>query len=116
MARRNAAAKRAREEQRPERDPLVFERRSWDREPKAGVAMGAFYDAFGDMSLSPVRIVDSSPVSVGIVCDLPAAPGSRVTLYGDNLPTPRVCGTVARCQRQGEGYRIGVRCDGDRAA
>jgi hypothetical protein len=68
------------------------------------------------MSLSPVRIIDTSPVSVGLECAVPAAPGSRVTLYGADLPTPRVSGTVARCQRRGEGYRIGVRCDGDRAA
>lgn len=97
-------------------DPHRLERRASPREKRSGSAMGAFYDAFGGMSLSRVRIVDSSRGGIGLLSDVPAAPGSRVTLYGDDLPVPRMTGIVARCQREGDAWRIGLRCDASLAA
>src|SRR5690349_17561644 len=97
-------------------DPFRLERRATGRDKGEASAMGAIYDAFGGMSLTRVRIVDTSRAGVGLVSDLPAALGSRITLYGDDLPVPRITGIVARCQRDGESWRIGIRCDTSQAA
>ena len=91
-------------------EPQPFERRHGQREGGDGTAMGAFYDAFGDLILTPVEIADWSRHGLGLICDAPVATGSRFTLYGDKLPVPHISGTVARCQRVGEKYRVGLQC------
>jgi len=97
-------------------DPIPFDRRGAKRVGAAGTVMGAFYDAFGDLVLTPVEIADWSRHGVGLICGTPVAPGSRFTLYGDTLPLPHLSGTVARCQRVGEKYRVGLVCEARLAA
>lgn len=96
--------------------PLLFDRRAARREPQAASAMAALYDAAGDVSLSPVKVVDAGRGGLGLLSPLPAAPGSRVTLYGDELPAPHMNATVVRCERAGKQFRLGVRCDARIAA
>jgi hypothetical protein len=95
---------------------IPFERRTSKREQSGGTAMGAFYDAFGDLVLTPVEIADWSRHGLGLICETPVAVGSRFTLYGDTLPLPHVSGTVARCQRIGEKFRVGLDCEARLAA
>jgi hypothetical protein len=97
-------------------DTYPFERRASKRKSTEGTAMGAFYDAFGDLVLTPVEIADRSRFGLGLLCDTPVAAGSRFTLYGNQLPLPHVSGTVIRCQRVGNRYRIGLSCESRLAA
>jgi PilZ domain-containing protein len=95
-------------------DPL--DRRGSRRQGGAGSAMGAFYDPTGDMTLIPIRLVDRSRGGLGISTPVPVLPGSRFTLYGDDLPIPHMYGTVVRCAGSPGDYRLGLRCDARLAA
>jgi hypothetical protein len=97
-------------------ETIPFERREAKRAGAKGIVMGAFYDAFGDLVLTPVEIADWSRHGVGLVCGTQVAPGSRFTLYGDRLPLPHISGTVARCVREGEKWRVGLVCEARLAA
>jgi hypothetical protein len=96
--------------------PLSMERRTARRQAGSGTAMGAFYDPAGDMTLAPVRLIDRSRGGLGITTEVPVAPGSRFTLYGDDLPIPHMYGTVVRCYGAPGAYRLGLRCDARLAA
>ncbi|MEX2218124.1 MAG: hypothetical protein WD749_05135 [Phycisphaerales bacterium] len=95
---------------------IPFERRAHKRDDRSGSAMAAFYDASGDLTLCPVTLVDRSCAGLGVLCEIAAAPGSRFTLYGSDLPVPHMQGVVARCDRAGRGFRLGLRCDARLAA
>ncbi|MBL9033052.1 MAG: hypothetical protein JNM80_15245 [Phycisphaerae bacterium] len=96
-------------------DAFRFDRRGLRRAVETGSAMAAFYDEDGAISLTRVDLVDSTPRGIGMMSPLEVEPGVRVCLYSGAWPMPHRAGIVTRCVPEGEGFRVGLRCD-DRAA
>lgn len=96
-------------------DAFRFDRRGLRRVAETGSAMAAFYDEDGAISLTRVDLVDSTPRGFGIVSPVEVERGVRVCLYSGAWPMPHRSGIVTRCEAEGEGFRVGLRCD-DRAA
>ena len=96
--------------------PFRFERRSEGRDEICGEAMAAFFDEEGALGLTRVRLIDSSSRGLGLVCPVEVESGSRFCLYSDATRLLHTTGVVARCEADGEDWRIGLRCDARRAA
>jgi PilZ domain-containing protein len=92
-------------------DSIKLERRVGDRKAQTGMAMAAFYDEDGALSLTRVRILDSSDGGMGLLCPVEVQPGVRFSLYSGTIPLPHLTGTVARCIRDRDEFRVGLRCD-----
>ena len=95
---------------------LPFERRAGERVDLSGGAMAAFYDEDGAFGLTRVELVDTSGAGIGMRCPVQVAPGVRFSLYSGSIPLPHQTGIVVRCSREGEEFRIGLRCDRRKAA
>lgn len=95
---------------------LPFERRSGERVGLNGGAMAAFYDEDGAIGLTRVELVDTSGAGIGMRCPVRIEPGVRFSLYSGSIPLAHQSGTVVRCSREGEEFRIGLRCDRRKAA
>lgn len=90
---------------------LRLERRSGERRAQPGAAMAAFFDEDGALSLTRVELMDSSPGGLGLRCPVEIEPGVRFSLYSGSIPLPHTTGVVARCEPDGDDFRIGLRCD-----
>lgn len=97
--------------------PFRFERRAHGRERISGEAMAAFFDEDGALGLTRVQLVDASESGLGLVCPVQIEKGARFCLYSESLALPHTTGFVARCDAEGEDWRVGLRCcDARRAA
>lgn len=91
-----------------QRDPFKIDRRSEAREPAEHTVL-ASYHADGRFGITTLRLVDRSNGGVGATCDIAIEPGMRVTLAGEKATSAWIPGTVVRCTREGDEFRIGVR-------
>lgn len=97
-------------------DRLRLERRGDERAPTSGSVMAAFIDEDGAFTLTRVELVDSCDNGLGLLSPVPVDAGRRFTLYAGPVPLAHDSGVVARCAREGEAFRIGLRCDRQMAA
>jgi hypothetical protein len=100
----------------PDLAALRLERRLAERRPVRGGAMAAFFDEDGALSLTRVELVDASGGGMGLRCPVAVEPGVRFSLYSGTIPLPHTTGVVARCEEEGEEFRVGLRCDRRMAA
>lgn len=73
--------------------------------------MAAFIDDDGAFTLTRVDLVDASNRGLGLISPVQVEPGRRFTLYAGPVPLAHDSGVVARCRREGDGFRIGLSCD-----
>jgi hypothetical protein len=100
----------------PDVESIKMERRGGERRRLSGGAMAAFFDEDGALSLTRVEVVDASDGGLGLVCPVQVGAGVRFCLYSGTIPLPHSTGTVARCVKLGDEFRVGLRCDARRAA
>ncbi|MCC6676060.1 MAG: hypothetical protein IT436_02845 [Phycisphaerales bacterium] len=93
-----------------------FDRRRGTRRPAQGEPMAIFSDADGRHLIARVELLDSSDSGLGFLCPLAVEPGMGVALNTAGPGRPRFVGLIARCERQGQAYRIGVLGSSIRAA
>lgn len=86
-----------------------MDRRREERQALGGTAMAVFADRGSAAKIALVELVDSGSTGVGVRSFVPVDKGSTFTLSPDNALLPRVVGTVVRCVRDGEAYRLGLR-------
>jgi hypothetical protein len=93
-----------------------FDRRRGTRWPAVGDPMAVFSDATGRSSLTRVELIDAGDTGVGLLSPIAVEPGMGVTLHTRSPLRPKVIGVVARCERLGGVYRVGIRGSAVRAA
>lgn len=93
-----------------------FDRRRDDRRAAQGTRMAVFSDAAGRHLLTRVELCDASDSGVGFYSPVAVEPGMSVVLDVRWPATGGTLGTVARCERAGAVYRVGIRGAGRRAA
>lgn len=93
-----------------------FDRRRGPRRATEGASMAVFSDATGRTLLARVEVFDVSSGGMGLLTSVPVDPGMSVTLHPGTTLTPGAYGLVARCDRIGEVYRVGLRATAVRAA
>ena len=96
--------------------PFRFERRSEGRERASGEAMAAFYDEDGALSLTRVKLVDTSVHGMGLESPVRVEPGVRFSLHERGGTLAHTTGVVARCDARGDSWSVGLRCDPARRA
>ncbi|MEZ6242598.1 MAG: PilZ domain-containing protein [Phycisphaerales bacterium] len=87
------------------------ERRLETRQRTGGQAIVTIREEGAMPILTPVELLDTSTHGLGIRSEKPAMPGARVRLYFHGEVMPGRTGVVARCDWDGEAWRLGVRCD-----
>lgn len=93
-----------------------YERRASPRRGTAGEHLAAFVRAGGAARVSRVELVDISGEGLGVWSASAVEVGSRLLLYRANGRAPVDCGVVVRCDRDGDGWRVGVSGGGRAAA
>jgi|GEM_PF-4405535 len=96
-------------------EPLTFDRRRFQRDPAIGSFTAIVADPSGKIGLIPVDLLDQSRGGVGLACRRHLEPGTRVSLAPTANPLPGNSATVARCDRVGQTYHVGLDFD-DRLA
>lgn len=97
-------------------DPLSFDRRKLPRRPINGHAMAVFTDTNGPGKLMRVELVDASWVGIGVRTSDPIRLGASCSLTPEDSMWPRQVGIVLRCEKDGEGYRVGLQSRQAKAA
>ena len=89
-------------------DSLAFDRRKLPRRPISGSAMAVFSQNNGPGRLMRVELVDASWSGIGVRTSEPIALGAACSLTPEDAMWPRQVGMVLRCEKDGEGYRVGL--------
>jgi len=92
------------------------DRRREDRSAFEGSAVAVFDDREGGAKICNIRFVDASGGGLGVLCGLAVAPGSGFVFRPDSGLRHAHSGTVVRCVREGDGYRLGLRLKLSKAA
>lgn len=95
---------------------LQFDRRRAERFDIGGDAVAVFTDDLGPGKISKVRLLDASESGLGVWSSVAVAPGAVFSLMPDKSVWPRHIGIVVRCERDGDGYKLGLRSRAPRAA
>jgi len=62
----------------------------------------------GRVGVAGIELIDSSACGLGVRSPLPATPGDLLGFHFDDTVLPSRLGRVVRCERDGDGYRIGL--------
>jgi hypothetical protein len=89
-------------------DPIPFNRRKLPRRPISGGAMAVFTENNGPGRLMRVELVDASWTGIGLRTSERIALGAACSLTPEDAMWPRQVGIVLRCEKDGEGYRVGL--------
>lgn len=87
---------------------LRIERRCAEREPAKGTLAATYSDGGGRFGLTHLTLIDRSLTGLGAVTRTQVEPGMSVMLCTEGSRIPWLPATVARCERQGDEYRIGL--------
>jgi hypothetical protein len=87
---------------------IEFDRRKLPRRPVSGHAMAVFTENNGPGKLTRVELLDASWVGFGVRTSEPVAVGALCSLTPEDAMWPRQVGIVLRCDRDGDGYRVGL--------
>ncbi|MFG0306650.1 MAG: PilZ domain-containing protein [Phycisphaerales bacterium JB040] len=90
--------------------PLHRNRRECVRYPAEGSAI-AIAELGARRIVTTVRLVDASPAGLGLTSPMDLPTGAHVRLHFNGSDLPGRSGTIVRCHRADEGFRIGVFCD-----
>jgi hypothetical protein len=96
--------------------PLRFDRRRATRHDVGGEAVAVFTDDAGPGKILKVRLLDASESGLGVRSSVAVAPGAAFSLMPDKTVWPRHIGIVVRCERDGDGYLLGLRSKAPRTA
>lgn len=86
-----------------------LDRRHDERAGISGDGLAAFVDGEGGAKVCKVEFIDASAFGLGVRCGIPVSPGSRFTLRPEKGLSQSHSGVVARCTRDGELYRLGLK-------
>ena len=89
-------------------DSLDFDRRKLPRRPINGHAMAVFTPGNSVGTLVRVELLDASWKGIGFRSPMEIRPGTPCSLTPDDSMWPRQVGMVLRCEKDGDGYRVGV--------
>src|SRR4051812_42350852 len=89
-------------------DPLRFDRRKLPRRPINGHAMAVFTEGKNAGRLLRVELVDASWTGIGVRTAEPVGVGASCSLTPEDSMWPRQVGIVLRCEKDGEGWRVGL--------
>ncbi len=87
---------------------LRFERRRSERRQAQGTAVAVFGRKDRAPLLTSVRLADWSREGLGVYLDSEIRPGTNFALYPEDGSMARRFGRVARCERVGKGFRLGL--------
>lgn len=86
-----------------------LDRRHDERAGLSGDGLAAFVDGDGGAKVCKVEFVDASALGLGVRCGIAVSPGSRFTLRPERGLSQAHSGVVARCTKDGEQYRLGLK-------
>lgn len=86
-----------------------LDRRRAERGSITGEGLAAFIDGEGGAKVCRLDFIDACGTGIGVKCGIAIAPGARFTLRPDSGLTQLYRGVVARCTRDGEVYRLGLK-------
>lgn len=89
-------------------DSLDFDRRKLPRRPISGHAMAVFTPGNSVGTLVRVELLDASWKGIGFRSPMAFAPGTLCSLTPEDAMWPRQVGMVLRCEKDGDGYRVGL--------
>src|ERR1044071_3074070 len=89
-------------------ETLKFDRRKLPRRAIQGHAMAVFTEGAGAGRLVRVELVDASWTGIGVRTSAPVAVGASCSLTPEDAMWPRQVGMVLRCEKDGEGWRVGL--------
>lgn len=97
---------------------IPFDRRREPRRPESGEGVAAWTPPGHTLRarLAPIRLLDLSPVGLGLRAPEPIAPGTPVTIQARRPYARTWSGRVVRCEPGPCDYRIGVALKARRAA
>lgn len=87
------------------------DRRAECRRAAEGTALATIRESGRPARLTPIEVLDASEHGLGIRVDAPASAGAEVRVYFHSGVVPGRTGVVARCEPDGEAWRVGIRCD-----
>lgn len=96
--------------------PSPGDRRASPRARVQGTATAVFTGGVEAGALTPVELIDACPAGLGVRSPVPVAPGSAFSIMPEVGLYPRMVGLVVRCEREGDGYRLGLAGRARRAA
>ncbi len=91
-----------------ERGTTAFERRTNPRAKVSGQAMAVFSNPSGAGSLTYVSLLDASTAGLGVMSPIPVDVGTSFSIVPETGNFPRAVGTVVRCEKFEESYRLGL--------
>src|SRR5262249_24564021 len=97
-------------------DTIEFDRRKLPRRPVSGHAMAVISQGSGPGKLMRVGLLDASWTGIGLRTSEPIAVGSACSLTPEDAMWPRQVGIVIRCERDEDGFRVGLQSRMARAA
>lgn len=97
-------------------DVSADDRRFSPRAKLCGEAFAVFTDSITAGKLATIELVDGCAGGFGVRCPFAVDPGASFSMTPESGRMGRHVGMVVRCEPDGEGYRLGLRSRGTRAA
>lgn len=91
-----------------ERGMTAIERRTNPRAKVSGQAMAVFSNPTSAGSLTYVSLLDASTAGLGVMSPIPVEPGTSFSIVPETGNFPRAVGTVVRCEKFEDSYRLGL--------
>lgn len=91
-----------------ERGTNVIERRTNPRAKVSGQAMAVFSNPSSVGSLTYVNLLDASTAGLGVLSPIPVEIGTSFSIVPETGNFPRAVGTVVRCEKFDDGFRLGL--------
>ncbi len=92
------------------------DRRYSPRARLSGEAFAVFSDSLTAGKLATIELVDGCAGGFGVRCPFAVEPGASFSMTPESGKMGRHVGMVVRCEADGDGYRLGLRSRGARAA
>lgn len=92
------------------------DRRYSPRARLSGEAFAMFTDSITAGKLATIELVDGCAGGFGVRCPFAVEPGASFSMTPESGRMGRHVGMVVRCEADGDGYRLGLRSRGTRAA
>lgn len=92
------------------------DRRYSPRARLSGEAFAMFTDSISAGKLATIELIDGCAGGFGVRCPFAVEPGASFSMTPETGRMGRHVGMVVRCEAEGDGYRLGLRSRGMRAA
>lgn len=92
------------------------DRRFSPRARLSGEAFAVFTDSISAGKLATIELIDACAGGFGVRCPFAVEPGASFSMTPETGRMGRHVGMVTRCEADGDGFRLGLRSRGMRAA